>query len=198
MGSVFHLWTGSIGLGAKPRQEILLSNGPLIHWDCSIWNSFDFASNWDFFLATKQHKKSVGFARNPEYASRSVVMSICQSTFINRDRVPRSAALYVVEGQSARDLHSCGPVRGSSRRSVTATLQFARHRTRTLVSTKFMHENNFYKMPPENLRGTAGIQLLVVQKKQNTIHEMSDSLCLLCLFVAGKQHLRSGCQILKW
>ncbi len=48
-------------------------------------------------------------------------MSICQTTFVNRNRVARSAPLHGAEGQSARDLHSCGPVLGSSRRSVTPT-----------------------------------------------------------------------------
>ena len=50
-------------------------------------------------------------------------MSICQSTFICRDRVPWLASLHRAERHSARGLHSCGPVPGSSRRSVTATLQ---------------------------------------------------------------------------
>ena len=31
-----------------------------------------------------------GFARNPKWPSRSAVMSICQSTFINHERTPRS------------------------------------------------------------------------------------------------------------
>ena len=39
----------------------------------------------------------------------------------------------------------------------------ARHRGRMLVRTKFMHENNPYKPPPENLRGTTRIYLLVIQ-----------------------------------
>ena len=30
-----------------------------------------------------------------------------------------------------------------------------------------MHENNFYKMPPENLRGTPKIQVLVVRMDQS-------------------------------
>ena len=36
------------------------------------------------------------------------------------------------------------------------------------------------------------------QRKQNTIHEMSDSLCLLCLFVARKQHPLPGRRIPEW
>ncbi len=35
---------------------------------------------------------------------------------------------------------------------------------RTLMRTKFINENNLYKPTPENLRGTTGIQLLVVQR----------------------------------
>ena len=53
------IWTGGL-------TQARFDNGPLIHWDCSIWYSFDFASNRDFFSDTKQHKKpSAGFARNP-------------------------------------------------------------------------------------------------------------------------------------
>ena len=81
-------------------------------------------------------------------------MSICRSTSICRDRIPRSASLHGTEGQSTRGLHPCGPIQGSSRRSVTATLRFARHRGRTLVRKKFTHENNFCKPPPDNLRAT--------------------------------------------
>ena len=90
-------------------------------------------------------------------------MSICQSTLINRVRVPQSAPLHGADEQSARKLRSCGPVQGLSRRSVTATLRSARHSGRTLVSTKFMNKNNVYKPTPENLRGTTRIQLLVVR-----------------------------------
>ena len=90
-------------------------------------------------------------------------MSICRSTPICRDRIPRSASLHGTEGQSTRGLHPCGPIQGSSRRSVTATLRFASHRGRTLVTKKFTHENNFCKPPPDNLRGTTRNQLLVVQ-----------------------------------
>ena len=50
-----------------------------------------------------------------------------------------------------------------------------------MLRTKFINENNLDIPTPENLRGTTGIQLSVVQRKQNTIREMSDSLCLLCL-----------------
>jgi len=89
-------------------------------------------------------------------------MSICQLTFINQERDPRSAPAWA-EGQPARGLHSCGPVRGSSRRSVTATLQSTRQRDRTLVRTKSMHENNLYKLPPGIRRGKTRIQAFVVQ-----------------------------------
>jgi|GEM_PF-6718537 len=90
-------------------------------------------------------------------------MSFCQSTFINRDRPPRSAPLPGAEGLSARGLHSCGPVQGSSRRSVTATLRFARHRGRTLVRTKFIHENNLCKPAPANLLRKTKSQSFAVQ-----------------------------------
>ena len=50
----------------------------------------------------------------------------------------------------------------SSRRSVAATFRSYPHRVRTLVRTKFMHENNLYKSPPENPRGAARNQLFVV------------------------------------
>ena len=65
------------------------------------------------------------------------------------------------EGQSARALHSCGPVQGSSRRSVTATFRFYTHRVRTVVRTKLMHEKYLCQSPPENLRGATRNQLLV-------------------------------------
>ena len=70
------------------------------------------------------------------------------------------------EGQSARALHSGGPVQGSSRRSVTATFRFYPHRVRTLVRTEFMHENNLDKSPPEILRGATRNQLFVVQRNR--------------------------------
>jgi len=89
-------------------------------------------------------------------------MSICQSIFINHHRAPPSDAAWA-EAQSARGLHSCGPVQGSSRRSVTATLQFARQRGRTLVRTKSKHDNNLYKLSPEILRWTTRIQVLAVR-----------------------------------
>ena len=71
------------------------------------------------------------------------------------------------EEQSARALHSGGPVQCSSRRSVTATFRFYPYRVRTLVRTKLMHENNLDKSPPENLRGTTRNQLLVVRIRQD-------------------------------
>ena len=58
-------------------------------------------------------------------SKHAAVMSICQSIFVNRVEVPQSVSLHGAEGQSARELRSCGPVPGSSRRSVTATLRFA-------------------------------------------------------------------------
>ena len=66
------------------------------------------------------------------------------------------------EGQSARALHSGGPVQCSSRRSVTATFRFYPYRVRTLVRTKLMHENNLDKSPPGNLRGATRNQLFSV------------------------------------
>ena len=74
------------------------------------------------------------------------------------------------EGQSARALHSCGPVQCSSRRSVTATFRFYPHRVRTLVRTRLIHENNLYKSPPENLRGATRNQLLVVRRESRQAH----------------------------
>ena len=43
-----------------------------------------------------------------------------------------------------------------------------------MLRTKLTNENNLYKPTPENLRGTPGNQLLVAQRKQNTIHETSE------------------------
>ena len=98
-------------------------------------------------------------------------MSICRSTSICRDRIPRSASWHGTEGQSTRGLHPCGPIQGSSRRSVTATLRFASHRGRTLVRKKSTHENNLCKPSPDNLRATTRNQLSVVQ---NSHEEQSD------------------------
>ena len=90
-------------------------------------------------------------------------MSICQSTLINRDRAPPKAQLPGAEGQSARGLHSGGPVQGSSRRSVTATWRFARHRGLSAVRKKVMHENKLCQPVPASLRRRARNQLLIVQ-----------------------------------
>ena len=137
----------SVYTAATSRR--LKINGPLIHWDCSIWNSFDFASNRDFFSSHETAQKAQrGLCLQP-IVEVGTQEQCCHSR----------------RKTCGRKIH--GRKMNRRKTSIRALYFSAPH---------FSARPAFSNQTPEKLRRTTRNQLLVVQRNQSTIHEMSDSL----------------------
>jgi hypothetical protein len=76
-------------------------------------------------LDQRQEQQDIGYPKMAITLRREVHLSIDihQPGQSSKKTEFHDQALHGPEGQSARGLHSCGTVQGSSRRSVTATLE---------------------------------------------------------------------------
>jgi len=162
--------------------------GPHHNWVVEIlgWiDRRDLADHWD-------HGQLLTFPANLALADTHIQVLACPSDYTTDGRGDLSYALNGGIGESTLlnsiqdcivdpfnhvlDLNGNGQVcvapdandgspsaQGSSRRSVTATLRFARHRGRTPRTTKFIYVNNLCKPPPANLLRKTKSQSFAVQ-----------------------------------